>query len=317
MFNGELRVFHWPELDVVERKLVVKNMAAHRWRLGAGGRAWGPMVDDKDRWILAGLDIKAERLVRLGTLPDRDLLLLQPVDGSRAVILTGRTTTELRFVDRLGKERVVPEKFDTILHPSIAADGRIWFGSVSDRRRRINAYDQEGGVVLQVSDDPRNASVLSLPNGDLVLVRVGDRPGIYRCDRSASNCDVLAGGVVLEVPALSPDGENLAYVIDTPQGAVLQLMPLSGGEPRNLVTGFSACSVAWSGSEALWVSGQKNGAFLWTEIAVTSAKPTGRTAPAGGSCNWGDPDPNPPFRRSAWVVKAQESDLRLRPMPAF
>jgi hypothetical protein len=311
MFSGELRLFEWPDVEVVAKRVDVTNLAMHRWRM-AGNRAWGPIVEPNEAdLVMAEADFESLRVERMGRIRGRDVLVVQPLGPGRAAVVTSSAQSEIHFLDRSGVERAVPGTFSWALDATADADGRIWFVHNRGTVEAVSVYDPRRDEIRQVWKEPSIFGVASLPDGRIVRSQGGEKQGLYLCDREGANCASFLEATTMTPPIVSPDGTQVAYGADSARGFSIYVASFAGGKPREVARGRYHCGIGWAGKSTLWVSDVKRGMPLWTEIDVRTSGLTGRTAPSVSGCMLGMTDPHPPFARSAWAVRKDDSDLRV------
>jgi hypothetical protein len=122
-------------------------------------------------------------------------------------------------------------------------------------------------------------------------------------------CRLIDSGSPFPI-AVAPDGRWLAS--PSPFGLRLQDLATEG-RTVDLALHPTYCQLVWSGPTTLWLKDWVT--LLWTEIDILSRRATGRTAPGGGSCLNGAPDPiTPPGVRTPIRIETTiESEIRLRP----
>jgi hypothetical protein len=194
--------------------------------------------------------------------------------------------------------------------PSVDDDGTILVSCGRGSATVAVRHDPRNGRSVDMVSDPSVNDLVLLPNGEVVVSRLGRERGVYRCGRQFESCRRIYPHEA-QRPSASPDGRLIAVLVQEAKGTVVRVLPADGGAWRDVANGSTFCRPAWSSPSTLWVSQRLRGALTWTEIDLDSGRPTGKSQPGQNDCMWGTPDPARPVRGRAWRVVEDESEVRL------
>lgn len=184
--------------------------------------------------------------------PDGTKLAAQSCAGKCIVVRDAST----------GASRVVPIFYTR--EPRWSPDGGSFIAAARDRRGRNGIFRIDvttGQPSLVVLGPGFNAQPQWLPDGASFVYRHGPKIMTARVDGGEPR--ELASVPRLRLLELSPDGRNIAYLVDAQQGgaASLWVMPVSGGQARQLLPELEAGKqefargLAWvPGSDAVLVA---------------------------------------------------------------
>jgi predicted Ser/Thr protein kinase len=127
--------------------------------------------------------------------------------------------------------------------PGLSPDAKL-VAYHSDRagpgRYDIWVQQTSGGSAIRLTKGPGSHQhpVFSGDGSKILFDSTGPPPGIYEVSALGGEPRLVAPDGIL--PAVSPDGRNIAYIGRTSTSSQLLMVPASGGELRTIAPGFSA-----------------------------------------------------------------------------
>jgi Tol biopolymer transport system component len=208
---------------------------------------------------------------------------ISPNGSQIAAVLNGDATNEVVLLDREGKlvRQLTKSALGTQYYtPRWSPDGRaLLLGTYHGVSRDIVLLDIETGTEQLVADSPADDREPCFIPGEKAILFASDRTGIYNIYRQ----DLGPAGELTRVtnvvggafhPAVSADGQSLAFSAYTGRGYVIRVLPRNawGNDPA---TGLDAAQAAAGGPIATEP--------IASEAAASDAGGTG--APASASLN--------------------------------
>jgi hypothetical protein len=319
--ESQISVFSWPAMEIVSRFDL--PAFANEWQSRDGRRLFGLAFEHGHGAEIVALDTETREARRLGAVPNQHLAALA-FAGDALVFASFHYGGDIWMDDGAGgRGRLVTSNLGA---KEMARGGGHVLASVERGGAfRIVELDDAGHELGVLSPGPRDEAPSILPDGRVwtYVRRAGSAPGFYRC-RFGGACARLSE-VVMQYATASPDGTRVAYVDTAPQGPRARVVPLEGGEARDVGDASSYCRPVWSSPRTLWVSRRGAGTPEWVELYVGSPAdppshaadvvPTGRTMRGARDCSDGLPDPAGPTRDDAKIVVDWRSELRVQQMP--
>lgn len=157
-----------------------------------------------------------------------------------------------------GNERVVPAPLTNFGPPSWSPDGRfIVVGGASVRGERgLWRVDPQSGELVSLAPGNGHQFAGWAEGGKSIVYRdvKGKNTGfVIKNLESGASRDVirlqLGRGQTVPAGQVSPDGSQLVFRLSQPDSQMLEIVPVAGGQPRELIRfprGESAKSFAWS-----------------------------------------------------------------------
>ena len=238
-------------------------------------RYWAVSGSVSQNDSIFGVDLRARRARRLGTIPGEMLRGIVPVENG--LFFWSRRDTDFMVLREGGVERSV--KVGSVLLGTVARCGARLLTSESDgRSARIAERKETGELVRYLTEGPLDRSVSCGPTGRWYYVRFVDPAyELIQCD--GSHCAPLTRRHVVKAQ-VSPDGTKIALVLMEPTGPAAAWIDIETPEQVHMVGQIETiCSPVWSSVATVWFSRRRGEVVEWIETDLSSGRTTGSPAP--------------------------------------
>jgi len=200
-------------------------------------------------------------------------------DGSALAYESRRTGTSDIWVVPLtgGPPRQLTHDVRNDVMPAWSPDGK-WLAFLSDRGKQTDVWviPSAGGPQIRVTDDASVEELMQwLPGSRLAFLTGRGEGTLWSMSVSDSTTRQLTpDSMVAGVPYLSPDGRQVAFVVQRPGGdKQIAVMPAGGGPIRIVLQGgLTDDRIAWSpdGTRIAFQSDRGGSFDIWVADAATS-----------------------------------------------
>jgi hypothetical protein len=257
------------------------------------------------------------RLVRVGHIPHRDILDATMTKLGLAFYVKGVDRPRVIRVGPDGKQQLIATDAAT---PAVSGIGDVVFAARDeDRHEKValwigaeaKTHELTAGpsdVVPDISHDGTHVTYFRPKTAELVHCK--------NTQSSLTDCEVILVDhelIYYNRTAMSPAGDEVAYVTGKAPEARLRIIRLRDRRVREVAVGNFWCNPVWSSPSSIWVRpGRREN---WRELSSVSGEPTGRTwtpppgTPPGGPATCYAPPTDAPFR--VHVESSWQGEVRL------
>ncbi|HUF66767.1 MAG TPA: protein kinase [Gemmatimonadaceae bacterium] len=239
--------------------------------------------------------------VRGDAVPVQDDVAWEPTDGLGAFAVARNGTLvyvrgsewnvarRLIWKNRSGEESDVLGRSGAFAEPQLSPDGRWIALTITTPKRDVWLYEIARGILSRLTRAEAAAFNPVWAPDSRSIVYVHENP-VYDINRmpidgSAASREVITSRWDKAPSSISPDGRLLAYSEIPPDGSVIQIVPLNGGDTaRRLPVGGVPQGRAMFSPSGRWIAYEESTDGR-TNVYVTSADGSGgrrQVSPAGG-----------------------------------
>lgn len=174
---------------------------------------------------------------------------------------------------------------DGVRHEQLSTDGRTYSGDRSPSGDLLlSRWNDDGtlniwrlgaaGQTRQLSHGQTDVEPRFSPDGHHWLYADYKRKGLMLCSFDTGECKVLVEDELPSYPMFSPDGKNIAYIVQT-GSPKLKVVSVPDGSERASWDAHAQCPPAWTSPSRVWTLETSGGRYAWSERDITTGDKTG------------------------------------------